>query len=81
MRKNVSISAHNPSAGIVSLPHPLSCAPTLQHDEVCPETVQMIAPGATAHASFVIDATNVAPGSYTLSIEGVRNISVTVTPA
>jgi hypothetical protein len=78
-KKPVSVGAHNPSAGIVSLPHPLSCAPTLQHDEVCPEMVQMIASGATARASFVVDATNVEPGVYTLSIEGVRNITVTVT--
>jgi hypothetical protein len=75
----VNVAAYNPSKGVVNLPHPLSCAPTLQHDEVCPEMVQMIAPGATARAALVVDATDVAPGSYTLSIEGARTITVTVT--
>jgi hypothetical protein len=78
-KQTVNVAAHNPSKGVVNLPHPLSCAPRLQHDEVCPEMVQMIAPGATARASIVVDATDVAPGSYTLSIEDARTMTVTVT--
>jgi hypothetical protein len=76
----VSVSAHNPTEGTVTLPHPLSCAPRLQHDEVCTEVAQLVAPGATARATYTIDATDVPAGGYTLYVEnGALKIAVTVT--
>jgi hypothetical protein len=75
------VTAHNPTDGIASLPHPLSCAPRLDHSEVCSETVQPIGSGQSASAGYTIDAHGVVPGRYTLDIEGVVTLSVTVTPA
>lgn len=77
----VKVSAHNPSQGVVALPRPLSCVPRLQHDEVCVQVVQYVAPDQTVNATWPIDATGVAPGVYTLDVEGVRTIEVTVTAA
>ncbi|HTL85832.1 MAG TPA: hypothetical protein VL856_11650 [Acidimicrobiia bacterium] len=77
----IAVSAYNPSAGVVTLPVPLSCAPRLQHDEVCPEMAQLINPGETANATYTIDAKGVKPGTYTLKVEGVAPITVTVTPS
>lgn len=76
---SLSVTAHNPTAGIANLPHPLSCTPRLDHGEVCAQMVQQIAPGQSASATYTIDATGVKAGSYTLSIEGVLTINVTVT--
>jgi hypothetical protein len=78
-QKTISVTAHNPTDGTVTLPHPLSCAPTLDGSGVCAEMAQLIAPGASAHADYVIDAHYVAPGAYTLNVEGVWKIAVTVT--
>jgi hypothetical protein len=75
----VTVSAHNTGPGVVALPHPLSCAPRLQHDEMCEQSVQRILPGATATAQYTIDAAGVAAGSYRLNVEGVFTINVTVT--
>jgi hypothetical protein len=75
----VTVTAHNASLGVVALPHPLSCAPRLQHDEMCEQSVQRIPPGGSASAQYTIDATGVASGSYTLNVEGVFTINVTVT--
>ncbi len=77
--KTISVTAHNPTAGIANLPHPLSCTPRLAHDEMCAQVVQQIAPGQSASATYSIDATGVKAGSYTLNIEGVLTINVTVT--
>jgi hypothetical protein len=77
-KSSIGVTAHNPTDGVVTLPHPLSCTPRLQHDETCVEAVQTIAAGASASADLVIDATEVAPGHYTLNIEGVLSIAVTV---
>jgi hypothetical protein len=77
--KTFSITAHNPTPGMVTLPHPLSCAPRLDHSEVCPEVVQVISPQQSASAQYTIDARGVAAGHYTLRIEGVLTIDVTVT--
>lgn len=76
--KLLPITAHNPTGGTVTLPHPLSCAPRLDHGEMCPEIVQLIAAGRSASANYTIDATGIAKGHYTLSIEGVLTIAVTV---
>ena len=73
------VTAHNPTDGTVTLPHPLACTPRLDHSEVCPEMAQFINSGQSASAKFVIDASGIAKGRYTLSIEGVLTISVTVT--
>lgn len=75
------VTAHNPTDGIVTLPHPLSCAPHLDHSESCTQNVQLVSAGQSASAGYTIDARGVAPGRYTLSIEGVFAVSVTVTPA
>ena len=72
------VTARNPTDGIVDLPHPLSCTPRLDHREVCPETVQQIASGQSASARYTIDAHGIAPGTYSLSIEGVLTVRVTV---
>jgi hypothetical protein len=76
--KTLSVAAHNPSDGTVTLPHPLSCAPRLDHGEICPEMVQQIGSGQSASARYTIDATGIAKGTYTLKIEGVLTVQVTV---
>ena len=76
--KALSVTAHNPSDGTVTLPHPLSCAPRLDHGEICPEMVQLLSSGQSASAQYTISAKGIAPGSYTLSIEGVLTVRVTV---
>ena len=75
---SLAVTAHNPSDGIVNLPHPLSCAPRLDHSEMCPEMVQQIPSGQSASAQYSINATGIAPGTYSLSIEGVLTVRVTV---
>jgi hypothetical protein len=72
------VTAHNPTDGTVTLPHPLPCTPRLDHNEVCPEMAQFISSGQSASAKYVIDASGIAKGSYTLKIEGVLTIAVTV---
>jgi hypothetical protein len=76
----LAVAAHNHSDGTVTLPHPLSCAPRLDHGEICPEVVQVLAPGTSAGAQYTIDAHGTAPGHYTLTIEGVLAVGVTVRP-
>jgi hypothetical protein len=75
----LAVTAHNPTDGTVALPHPLSCAPRLDHGEMCPQVVQVISPGGSASAGYTIDARGTAAGSYQLRIEGVLTIPVTVT--
>jgi hypothetical protein len=77
----VAVMVTNPSKGVVTLPHPLSCAPRLDDSEVCSETVQRIAPDASASATYRLDAHGIAPGTYSLSIEGLHTITVTVIKA
>lgn len=76
--KLLAITAHNPTDGTVTLPHPLSCAPRLDHGEMCPEMVQLVGAGQAASANYTIDASGVAKGHYTLDIEGVLTVAVTV---
>lgn len=75
----ISLSAHNPATGAVSLPRPLSCAPTLDTSEMCPQVIEKIQPGQTAGAQWTVNAVGIAPGKYTLNFAGILNIPVTVT--
>jgi hypothetical protein len=75
----LAVTGHNPTNGTVTLPHPLSCTPRLDHSEVCPEMVQYVGPGQSASAQYTIDAHGIAPGQYPLRIEGVLTVNVTVT--
>jgi hypothetical protein len=74
----LTVVAYNRTDGVVNLPHPLACTPRLDHSEVCVETVQTISPGGSVTATYTIDARGIAPGNYTLRIEGVLTIPVTV---
>ena len=56
----------------------MSCAPRLDHSEMCPEMVQLVAAGQSASATYTIEASGMAKGHYTLIIEGVLTIAVTV---
>jgi hypothetical protein len=76
--KALSVTARNPTAAVVSLPHPLSCTPRLDNGEMCSETVQQIGPGQSASATYTIDATGFARGFYDVKIEGVLTVPVTV---
>jgi len=75
---SLSVTAHNGSDGTVTLPHPLSCTPRLDHGEFCAEVVQLIGAGQSASAQYTIDARGIAAGNYTLNIEGVLTVRVTV---
>jgi hypothetical protein len=75
---SLTVVAFNHTDGVVNMPHPLSCAPRLDHTEVCVEMVQSLQPGASASAKYTIDARGIAPGHYTLQIEGVLTVLVTV---
>ncbi|MDQ1455195.1 MAG: hypothetical protein QOH28_815 [Actinomycetota bacterium] len=75
----LTVTAHNPTDGTVTLPHPLACTPRLDHGEICTEMVQLIGSGKSASARYTIDASGTAKGHYTLKIEGVLTVSVTVT--
>jgi hypothetical protein len=74
----LTVIAVNRTDGVVSLSHPLSCTPRLDRTEVCTEMVQTIQRGSSATATYTIDARGIAPGHYTLQIEGVLTVAVTV---
>jgi hypothetical protein len=74
----LAVAAHNHTDGTVTLPHPLSCTPRLDHGEICAAVVQILPHGTSAGAQYTIDARGVAPGHYTLTIEGVLTVAVTV---
>lgn len=74
----LSVTAHNPTDRPARLSHPLSCTPRITEDEICTQNVQLVGPGQSASATYTIDAHGVAPGLYTLRVEGVLTISVTV---
>ncbi|MDP9332871.1 MAG: hypothetical protein M3Q30_06140, partial [Actinomycetota bacterium] len=78
MSASLAVIAHNPTDGTVTLPHPLACTPRLDHGEVCTEMVQLISSGRSASARYTIDASGIAKGHYTLRIEGVLTVAVTV---
>jgi len=73
------VTAHNPTDGTVTLPHPLACTPRLDQSGICTEMAQLIASGQSASARYSIDAKGIAPGHYKLVIEGVLTVAVTVT--
>jgi hypothetical protein len=77
----LSVAAHNHTDGTITLPHPLACAPRLDHGEICPEVVQVLTHGTSAGAQYTIDAHGIAPGHYALRIEGVLTVAVTVRAA
>jgi hypothetical protein len=74
----LSVAAHNGTDGTVTLPHPLSCTPRLDHGEICAQVVQVLASRASAGAQYTIDAHDVVAGHYSLTIEGVLRVAVTV---
>ncbi len=74
----LSVTAHNPTDRPARLSHPLSCTPRINEDEICTQNVQLVGPGQSVSATYTIDARGVAPGLYTLRVEGVLTISVTV---
>src|SRR4029079_2867586 len=75
---SLAVVAHNPTDGTITLPHPLACTPRLDQGEICTEMAQMIGAGQSASAQYTIDAHGIAPGNYTLKIEGVLTIPVIV---
>jgi hypothetical protein len=90
----LNVTVANPTAGTVTLPHPMSCPPTLQpvHGSpvggaVCTEIAQIMAPHSQVVAHYTIYATNtanasgapLAPGAYIVNIENLHNVKVTVT--
>ncbi len=74
----LAVTAHNPTDGTVTLPHPLACTPHLDQSGICTEMAQLIPAGQSASAQYTIDAKGIAPGHYTLDIEGVLTVAVTV---
>jgi hypothetical protein len=74
----LSVSAHNPTDRGAAMPHPLSCTPRLDHREICPQVVQLVPSRTSVSATYTIDAHGVAAGNYTLNIEGVLTVAVTV---
>lgn len=74
----LEVTAYNPTDGTVTLPYPLSCTPRLDNGEMCPAMVQLIDAGQSASTRFTIDGRGFAKGKYTLKIEGVLTVAVTV---
>jgi len=74
----LTVQAHNATDRVVSLSHPLGCTPRLDGDDFCSDIVQLIGIGQTASAHFTIDAHGIVAGHYTLVIEGVLTVNVTV---
>ncbi len=74
-----SLTAHNPTDRVVEMPHSLACIPRLDHGETCAPEIQRIVAGGSATVMLTVDAHGVAPGPYTLTIETVLTIPVTVT--
>jgi|tagenome__1003787_1003787.scaffolds.fasta_scaffold20886396_2 hypothetical protein len=89
----VTVTVTNPSAGNVTLPHPLSCPPELQPAHgapigglVCAEMAQIMAPHSHVVAHYTLYATDTgdasgAPlpaGQYTANIEGLHTVKVTI---
>ncbi len=91
----LTVTVTNPTAGSVTLPHPLSCAPGLQTASgapvgggvVCEAMAQIMAPHSHVVAHYAIYATDTgdasgAPlpaGQYAVNVEGLHTVKVTVT--
>ena len=58
----ITVVAHNPTNGTITLPHPLACAPTLSGNGMCTEMAQILAPGESATAHYKIDGARSAAG-------------------
>jgi hypothetical protein len=89
---HASFTVHvtNPTNGTVTLPHPLSCAPTLRGPKghtigfaVCEEMAQVMSPHDALTQTYVItassDGTALAPGTYTATVENRFDVKVTIT--
>ncbi len=91
----LNISVSNPTAGTVTLPVPLSCAPALQKPHgtpigggICPQMTQLMSGHDQLTQPYTLYATDsgdasggaLAPGSYVVKVEGVFSVKVTVTP-
>jgi hypothetical protein len=92
----LTVHVTNPTDGTVTLPHPLSCAPTLRGPKghmigfgVCEEMAQVMSPHDQLTQRYTIYATDtaaagggaVAPGTYTASVENLFDVKVTITPS
>jgi hypothetical protein len=90
----LTVTVVNPTAGSVTLGHPMSCPPALQpvHGSpigglVCSEIAQIMAPHSHVVAHYTIYATDtadasgapLATGAYIVNIENLHNVKVTVT--
>jgi len=92
--KTFTVTVTNPTAGTVTLPQPLSCAPTLRGPKgatfgfgVCVEMVQVLSPHQVLSHTYTIYATDSAsaggnalkPGNYTVTIENLHTVNVHIT--
>jgi hypothetical protein len=90
----LTVTVVNPTAGNVTLGHPMSCPPTLKplHGSpiggaVCVEMAQILGPHEQVVAHYTIYATDTADaggapltaGEYVVNIENLHNVKVTVT--
>jgi len=90
----LTVTVVNPTAGTVTLGHPMSCPPALQPvhgapigGAVCAQLAQIMAPHSQVVAHYTIYATDtgdasgapLAAGQYVASIENLHNVKVTVT--
>jgi hypothetical protein len=90
----LTVTVVNPTAGTVTLGHPMSCPPTLETANgtpiggaVCEAMAQVMAPHSQVVAHYTIYATDtadasgapLAPGEYSAYIENLHNVKVTVT--
>jgi hypothetical protein len=78
----VVVTVRNPSAGVVTLPTPLSCTPTLDGSGICPQKTDTVQPNSQRAQMYNVDARGIDPGSYSFNVEGgLFSVPVTVTPA
>ena len=90
----LTITVVNPTAGTVTLPHPISCPPALTplHGPalggmVCAEMAQIMAPHSKIVQHYTIYATDtgdasgapLSAGQYLANVENLHNVKVTVT--
>ena len=86
----LTVEVTNPTDGTVTLPHPLSCPPTLRGPKghvigygVCTEMAQIMSPHQTLRQKYVIKASSdggaLAPGNYTASVENLFDVKVKIT--
>ena len=89
-RATLTVHVTNPTDGTVTLPHPLSCGPTLRGPKghvigfgVCEEMAQVMSPHDALTQRYTIsanaDGNPLAPGNYTASVENLFDVRVTIT--